>query len=95
MKYILFFMFMFLSSSFSYDTSNEEKWIGTFQVVVDNSGTFLIYYEGNYNECFTKFVIDKLFEQCDSINKCNNLDSILIFDGIRILDKPNIKTKRI
>ena len=85
MKYLLLSLFLVISTSFSLNKPSDEIWIGTFQVYLSENKEFVIYYEGNYHSCFTKFVIDKLFESCDSMNNANKLDSLFQIDQIKLI----------
>lgn len=88
MKYLLLTALLLLSTSFSTNKVQNETWIGTMEVYMTDNKEFIIYYRGNYSECFTKYIIDKLFEHCDSINENCRLDSILDIGNVREIKPP-------
>ena len=66
---ISIFVLLFCLSSFrlSHDTGQEKFWVGSFDVYLED-GYFISEYNGNYNKCFTKYVIDHLYLDCDTLN---------------------------
>lgn len=71
----------------------EKEWIGTFQVFFNENDEIEIYYDGNFQKCFTLYVLDKMNPECDSILDKAHLDSIFQVTIIEV-PKPKIKTKR-
>lgn len=94
MKLLLLSILLFISTSFSSNKPIEDKWIGTFQVFENENSEFVIYYSGNYPECFTKYVIDELFVNCDSINNAIKIDSLIEINNIREIQPESIKKTR-
>ncbi len=67
----------FLTLSFTTNQKNiDEVWIGTFEVFMNEDEEILIYYNGNYHRCFTKYLIDQMYPECDSITKNTGLDTL-------------------
>lgn len=95
MKTILLFLCLLISTSFSSNKPIEETWIGTFEVFQNEKEEFIIYYKGKYSECFTKFVIDRLFENCDSINRKINIDSLIEISDVHEVEPDKIKKIKI
>lgn len=80
----------FLTLSFTTNQKNiDEVWIGTLEVYLQNDNTFVIYYDGNYSRCFTKYIIDQLYMDCDSIICKSGIDTSIIIEPPTII--PNEK----
>lgn len=95
MKILLLSAFLFISTSFSTNQLTDETWIGTFDIYMTENSEFIIYYNGNYHECFAKYAIDRLYISCDSMNRATGLDTIFEINNIREVEQPKIKTKKI
>lgn len=66
-KYLLIFLLLLGSTSFS-KMEPEQVWIGTIQVFFrPETNEFILYYDGNYHRCFTKFIIDEVYNDCDEM----------------------------
>lgn len=97
MRYLCLLFLLIVSTSFQ-EPKNEETWIGSFDVFFNNkTNEFIVYYDGNYHRCFTKFIIDELNKDCEQIIDQNYLRENLKFkedsdktDSI-ILVKPKLK----
>ena len=97
MRYLCLILFLLLSTSF---TKNEPEliWIGTVQVFFNpETDEFVLYYNGDYQRCFTKFIIDEVYNDCDSLIDINYLREKLQFkptkpDSSQITPKDTIKT---
>ena len=96
-RYLCLILFLFLSTSF---TKNEPEliWIGTVQVFFNpKTDEFVLYYNGDYHRCFTKFIIDEVYDDCDSLIDVNYLREKLQFkstksDSSQITPTDTIKT---
>lgn len=60
----LLFLSIFLL--FSTNQIQERHWVGSFDVYYYDDGTVEVKYDGNYKRCFTKDLIDQIFDDCDS-----------------------------
>lgn len=73
-RYLLLIPFLFIATSFRVQPS-ELIWIGTIEVFFDpETNEFIVSYDGNYNRCFTKYIIDHIYNDCDLIIDNKALD---------------------
>lgn len=73
-RYLLLIPFLFIATSFRVQPS-ELIWIGTIEVFFDpETNEFIVSYDGNYNRCFTKYIIDHIYNDCDSLVNKEVLD---------------------
>jgi len=96
MKILLLSIFLLISTSFKTDKVSEKLWIGTIEVYLNDNDEFEIYYDGNYQRCFTLHIVKRIYAECDSIINAPYLDSLLQFQPIvpEPLPKRKIKTIR-
>lgn len=50
-----------------HDKKEEETWVGTFKLVVSESGDPVIYYNGIMPQCMAKKMMDFVYEDCDTM----------------------------
>ena len=94
MKILLLSILLFISTSFSNNKANENILVGTFEVYMsDNS--FVVAYHGTYHECFSKYIIDELYQQCDSMNEMSRIDTVFKIENIREIKSPKIKSTKL
>lgn len=98
-RYLLLLPFLFISTSFVQNTT-ERIWIGTIEVYFNpETNEFILSYSGNYNKCFTKYIIDHVYNGCDSIVDKKELDERFQWedlspDSSQVKKKPSIKTTK-
>lgn len=96
MRYLLLLPFLFLSTSFK--SEDERIWVGTIEVFFDpETNEFILTKTGKYDKCFIKYLIDHVYNGCDSIIDVKEMDGIfqwedLSLDSNQIKKKPLIKT---
>lgn len=73
----------------------EKEWIGTFQVYFNENDEFEVYYDGNFQRCFTLYIIERMNLECDSIIDKPHLDSIFQIDVVKEVPQAKFKTKRL
>lgn len=89
MKVLLISLFMLFSLNPKVQT--EKEWIGTITVYMNEQDEIEVHYNGNYNRCFTLYLIKRMYSECDSTINEPYLDSIFEFVPL----KPDtIPTKR-
>jgi hypothetical protein len=64
---ILLTLILISMLSVSFRPETQEKWIGTFDMYLDEQGDVVIYYRGNIPQCMGKKVIDFVYEDCDTV----------------------------
>lgn len=87
---------MSISMSFQTSTKTEKTLLGTFNVYIDENDNFIVEYTGKYDACFTRYLIKRIYFECDSTINETYLDSM--FQFVPVLPdtvKPKIKTTRI
>lgn len=92
-RYLLLIPLLFLSTSFKVQPA-ERIWIGTIEVYFDaETDEFILIYSGNYQRCFTKYVIDHVYDDCDSLINKKILDEKFQWEGSEIDSCLEIKPK--
>jgi hypothetical protein len=98
-RYLLLLPFLFLSTSFIQNTP-ERIWVGTIEVFFNpETNEFILNYNGNFSKCFTKYIIDHVYNECDSLIDVKEMDSIFQWkdlspDSNQVTKKPSIKTTK-
>lgn len=93
MKYLLLIPLLFLSLSFKPETN--PIWIGTIEVYFDSeTSEFIVNYNGDYDRCFVKYLIDHIYNDCDSITDTNALDKKLKWNKCPIDTLPIKHTRK-
>lgn len=73
-RYLLALSLLLFSTSFKVQPT-ENIWIGTIEVHFDpETSEFILTYTEDYNKCFTKYIIDHIYERCDSVINKEALD---------------------
>lgn len=64
-KYLILLFALLLSTSFKIET--QEKWIGTFEVFLNEENELVVYYRGTLPQCLSKKALDVVYENCDTV----------------------------
>lgn len=71
-------------------TPTEPKWIGSFDIYMNNEEEFEVRYRGIYPKCTNLYIIERVFSDCDTILNRVEMDSMFNFEPIK-----KIKTERL
>lgn len=73
MKYLCLFLLMFISTSANPPKKSRIP-IGELKVEFDlETNEFVVIYSGDYHRCFTKFIIDQIYDDCEELIDLNYL----------------------